>query len=160
MRNDIFLRKDKRFTLEEYIPLASHIMTQIAAAAEDVDEIKETFTISDLRQMLRDMTELMEGEFEFNETHSGHYQVVYEPYDDIDEEDFGREYVLPHLVEPPDGNLNDKKILFGITAKKFLKHSGNRYSLGRLSCSIFTLVSSCIVTSLSRYHIISSLRKL
>ena len=120
MKNDILSEKDKRFTLEEYIPLASHILTLIASAAESVDEIKETFTTSDLRALLSDMSEDIEGEFKFRQTDSGHYQVVYEPYDDIDAEDFGREYILPHFVEPPDGNRSDKKNFVWLNSEKIL----------------------------------------
>lgn len=121
MKNDILLAKDKRFTLEEYIPLASHIMTLIAAAAEGVDEIKETFTISELGKVLEDMSDKLEGEFEFRETDSGHYQVVYKPYDDIDEEDFDGEYVLTYSVKPFDSNLNDKKDFVWYNGEKILE---------------------------------------
>ena len=117
MKNDILLGKDKRFTLAEYIPFASHIMTLIAAAAEGIDEINQTFIISDLRQVLRNMSDNLEGEFEFRETDSGHYQVVYEPYDDIDEEDFDGEYVLTYPVEP----LDDKKGLVWCNSEKILE---------------------------------------
>lgn len=126
MKNDILSEKDKRFTLEEYIPLASHILTFIASAAESVDEIKETFTTSDLRALLSDMSEDIEGEFKFHQTDSGHYQVVYEPYDDIDAEDFGSEDVLPHHIEPPDGNrsnvfvwFNSEKLLDALRSPRF-----------------------------------------
>ena len=124
MKNDILLGKDKRFTLEEYIPFASRIMTLIAAASEDIDEINQTFIISDLRRVLRNMSDNLEGEFEFRETDSGHYQVVYEPYGDIDEEDFDGEYVLAHPVEPLDDKkgfvwYNSEKILEALREPKF-----------------------------------------
>ena len=105
MKNEILIEKDKRFTLPEYVPLASHVMSLIAAVADGVDEINETFSISDLRRVLDNMSERMEGEFEFLETDSEHYQVTYEPYDDIDEADFDGEYML---VRPVEG-LDDKK---------------------------------------------------
>ena len=128
MRNEIRFEKEEQLTLEEYIPVASDLLIRIAAAAEGVDEIREIFTLSELRRVLTDMSDGLDGEFEFRETGSGRYQVIYAPYEAIDETEFEDAYEVPAPVEPLYGNqkfiwLNMEKVLAAFRDPKFSRSS-------------------------------------
>ena len=80
MSNEIFIEDGKRLTLEKYVPIASRTMSLIAEAAEDIDEIDNTFSVDDLSTLLNKVSTYMAGEFEIRCTSVDLYQVIYEPY--------------------------------------------------------------------------------
>ena len=103
MKNEVFIETGKRYTLEEYVPIASQMMSLIAAASENVQEINEIFSISDLLDVLNAISERMSGEFDIRSTHSEHYQIVYEPYP-FEASEFDDEYIFVNkpIEEPED----------------------------------------------------------
>ena len=105
MNNEIFIEAGKRLTLEEYVPIASQTMSLIADAADGIDEIGETFSVSDLSTLLNKVTAYMAGEFGIRRTPSHYYQIVYEPYA-IDEAEFDEGYIVSDFVDTHDAKQN------------------------------------------------------
>ena len=56
MKKEIFIEVGKRWTLKAYAPVASRTMSLIAEAAKDIDEIDETFSVTDISSLLNKMS--------------------------------------------------------------------------------------------------------
>ena len=108
MKNEIFIETDKQFTLNTYLPIASHTMSLIAKAAQGINEIDGTFSIDDVLILLNRANTYMSGEFEIRQTSSSHYHIVYKPYP-YSEEEFEEEYILDNHVE---AHKQNKKLLW------------------------------------------------
>ena len=123
MNNEIFIEVGKRLTLEEYGPIVSRTMLLIAKAAEGVDEIDKTFSVTDLSALLNKAIMSMSGEFEIRRTLSHYYQIIYEPYP-FNEAEFDEEYYINKgFVDTHDDGQNclwvSEKVLFAFIDRKF-----------------------------------------
>ena len=101
MRNEIFIKPGERLTLEQFLPIASQTMSLIAGAAENVNEINETFPIADLTGLLNKICVHMRGEFEVHRTPSDYYQIVYNPHC-VEEAEFDEGDIVSNFVDPFD----------------------------------------------------------
>ncbi len=121
MKNEIFIEAGKQFTLEAYLPIASRTMSLIADAAKGVNEIDETFSVTDISALLNKMTEHMAGEFEIRRTPSHYCQIVYEPYA-FNEAEFDKEYIDTGFVDTQDDGQNclwvNEKVLIAFIDRK------------------------------------------
>ena len=105
MNNEIFIKTGKQLTLKAYAPIASRTMSLIAEAAEDIDEIDGTFTVTDLSTVLNKVFAHMVGEFKIRRTPSCYCQVVYEPYV-FNEPELDEVYIASSCVDAPDKGQN------------------------------------------------------
>ena len=87
--------------MEEYLPIVSDAMSFIAAAAENIEEIDEIFSVTDLSDLLNQMCVLMAGEFKVRRSPSDRCQIVYVPYD-LDKVVPDEEYLLSDFIETHD----------------------------------------------------------
>ena len=112
-------------TLKAYIPIASQTVSLIAEAAENVNEIGETFPAVDLSTLFNKACAQIPGEFEIRPTFSQHCQIVYEPRV-FDEAAFEVKNTSVGSVETYDDRQNgqnrfwlDEKVLFAFINQKF-----------------------------------------
>ena len=98
MKNEIFIKPDEPLTLEQYLPIASHTMSLIAEAAESIDEIEETFSITNLVVLLNELCVHMAGEFEVCRTHPPYCQITYKPFE-FNEAEADQDYLLSDFRE-------------------------------------------------------------
>ena len=115
MSDEIRIEIDKSLTLETYASLTSDIMLLIGKAAEGVDEIDGTFSITDLSDLLNKMRGRISGEFKVHPTLSHYYQIVYEPHVP-DESEFDAEHRVPSCFSDGD---DDPSICLWIGEKVF-----------------------------------------
>ena len=121
MRSLVYLKLDKRLPLKAYIPIASRTMSLIAEAAEDIEEIDATLSVSDLPMLLNRICEHMSGEFAVHRSLSGHVQIIYEPHV-LNETEFGVAYINTNFGETDDDSQNhlwiSEKVLFAFMDRK------------------------------------------
>ena len=115
VRNEIFIKPSERLTLEQFLPIASDTMSLIAEAVEGVEEIDETFSVTDLSVLLNKICVHMKGEFEVNQTPSDYCQIVYKPYL-VNEVEFDEEYIVSDFVDTLDRGqdtlwINEKVVM-------------------------------------------------
>ena len=101
MKNEIFIKPGERLALKQYLPIASETISLIAEAAEDVDEVNETFSVADLVILLNKVCVHMSGEFEIHRTPSDYCQIAYKPYL-VNEARFNEGYIVSDFVDTPD----------------------------------------------------------
>ena len=94
MSDGIRIETGEPLTLETYASLASDIMLVISETAEDISEIDETFSITDLSDLLNKMSARISGKFEVYPTPSRDYQIIYQP-NVLDTSEFDMEQQLP-----------------------------------------------------------------
>lgn len=105
MKNAIFIEAGKHLTLNEYLPIASRTMSLITEAAKGVNEIKETFSVTDLAALLNKICRHMAGEFEIRNTPSHYVQIVYTA-DILNEAGFDEGYIVSDFVDTHDCGQN------------------------------------------------------
>ena len=101
MKREIYIKLDERLTLEQYLPIAADTMSFIAEAAEGVEEIEETFSVSNLSVLLNEISKDISGEFEVCQMPSTYCQIVYMPFS-FNGAAFDEESVLSNIIEMPD----------------------------------------------------------
>lgn len=114
MNNEISIKVGKQLTMEEYLTVASRATSLIAEAAKDLNEINETFSVSDLIALFNKASMHMSGEFEIHRTPSCYCQIVYKPYEpptlyepEFDKEsEFYENYIPTDLGDTPHDGQN------------------------------------------------------
>lgn len=122
MNNELFIQAGKQLTLEEYVPIASQMLSFIAESTEGINAIDITFLVDDLSALLNKVTLHMAGEFEMRWTPSHYCQIVYEP-DVFNEAPLNEEYSIDKgVVETQDDKQNclwvNEKVLFAFIDRK------------------------------------------
>ena len=121
MKNEIFIEVGKQLTLKAYMPVASRTMSLIAEAAKDIDEIDETFSVTDISALLNKMSVHIQGEFEIRRTPSCYCQIVYEPYA-YNESEFDEEHISGDFVDTHNDGREclwvNEKVLFAFVNRE------------------------------------------
>ena len=121
MKKEIFIEVGKQLTLKAYVPIASRTMSLIAEAAKDIDEIDETFSVTDISSLLNKMSVHIQGEFAIRRTPSCYCQIVYEPYV-FNESTFDEEHISVDIIDTHNDGQEclwvNEKVLFAFVNRE------------------------------------------